>query len=263
MYPKLLIAISFILSSFTLAATEKILPSKPNIIIILSDDHGYTDLGIQGIDGNVKTPALDRLASQGALMKNTDAIIGKTTVAKWDGSENSPLRDEKGFLWEGGMRVPVSAYWKGHIPADQVIKESIITLDFTATTLQLAGGTNPPEFDGINVLPFLTKKKIGLTRVNDLLWDWGDGIALQQGDWKIHRYGKKLAFFNIKQDPNEFFDVHQQQPEHFKSMETTLMARCNSLPENGISRLKGKENTLHIKGAPTGTPLDPRFNCPY
>ncbi len=31
---------------------------KPNIIIILSDDHGYTDLGIHGIDPNVQTPAM-------------------------------------------------------------------------------------------------------------------------------------------------------------------------------------------------------------
>ena len=44
-------------------------PEKPNIIIILSDDHGYTDLGIHGIDHNVQTPAMDQLAANGALMK--------------------------------------------------------------------------------------------------------------------------------------------------------------------------------------------------
>ena len=41
----------------------------PNIIIIYSDDHGYTDLGIHGIDGNVDTPNMDALAKGGALMK--------------------------------------------------------------------------------------------------------------------------------------------------------------------------------------------------
>ncbi len=36
---------------------------RPNIIVILSDDMGYTDLGCYG--GEIKTPAIDRLASQG------------------------------------------------------------------------------------------------------------------------------------------------------------------------------------------------------
>ena len=42
---------------------------KPNVIIIYSDDHGYTDLGIHGIDANVSTPHMDALAKGGALMK--------------------------------------------------------------------------------------------------------------------------------------------------------------------------------------------------
>ena len=41
----------------------------PNVVIIYSDDHGYTDLGIHGIDGNVDTPNMDALARGGALMK--------------------------------------------------------------------------------------------------------------------------------------------------------------------------------------------------
>ena len=42
---------------------------RPNVIIIFSDDHGYTDLGIHGIDANVDTPHMDALARGGALMK--------------------------------------------------------------------------------------------------------------------------------------------------------------------------------------------------
>ena len=42
---------------------------RPNVIIIFSDDHGYTDLGIHGIDANVDTPHMDALAKGGVLMK--------------------------------------------------------------------------------------------------------------------------------------------------------------------------------------------------
>ena len=48
-----LVAFAFPCSSKTRGAEVK---AKPNVIIIYSDDHGYTDLGIHGIDGNVDTP---------------------------------------------------------------------------------------------------------------------------------------------------------------------------------------------------------------
>ena len=38
----------------------------PNILMVLSDDHGHTDLGITGIDSVVDTPVLDKLAANGA-----------------------------------------------------------------------------------------------------------------------------------------------------------------------------------------------------
>jgi uncharacterized sulfatase len=52
-----------------LVATSSIVAAKPNVIIIYSDDHGYTDLGAYGIDDNVDTPHMDALARGGALMK--------------------------------------------------------------------------------------------------------------------------------------------------------------------------------------------------
>ncbi len=41
---------------------------KPNIIVIFTDDQGYADLGIQGVDGEVKTPNIDRLGIEGVRM---------------------------------------------------------------------------------------------------------------------------------------------------------------------------------------------------
>jgi arylsulfatase A-like enzyme len=44
--------------------------SKPNIILIYSDDHGFADLGAQGIDQDIRTPHLDALARDGVRMAN-------------------------------------------------------------------------------------------------------------------------------------------------------------------------------------------------
>lgn len=54
----------------------------PNVIIIFSDDHGYTDLGIHGIDDQVSTPHMDALAKGGGFI-----MVG-----------------EKGCIYHGGMR---------------------------------------------------------------------------------------------------------------------------------------------------------------
>lgn len=51
---------------FTSAAPLDRPASKPNIIIILVDDMGYSDLGVMGSE--IKTPNLDQLAKQGSLM---------------------------------------------------------------------------------------------------------------------------------------------------------------------------------------------------
>lgn len=48
-----------------LAATAVMAAERPNIIVVLTDDHGYADLGCQGVVDDVRTPHLDRLASEG------------------------------------------------------------------------------------------------------------------------------------------------------------------------------------------------------
>lgn len=206
-------------------------------------------------------------SDNGAQPKYVEQVKGEDTLKKWDGSENVPLRGEKGTLWEGGMKVPMFAHWKNHIPAGQVITTSISTLDFTATTLKLVGGEIPPEFDGVDILPLLTGKASELQRPKDLFWDWGDGIALQRDSWKIHRFGKKLALFNLKEDPNEFFDLQRTEPERFKTMEAALMARYNALPEQGKSKLRPPLRTQgesrYVIGAPRGTAPDERYRFPY
>ena len=44
--------------------------TKPNIILIYSDDHGYADLGVQGSVQDIRTPNLDALARDGVRFKN-------------------------------------------------------------------------------------------------------------------------------------------------------------------------------------------------
>ncbi len=68
--PRFLIALlwSFLPFASLLAVTVD-RPIRPNILVIFSDDHGWTDLGIHGVDPNVKTPQLDQMAKDGVLFQ--------------------------------------------------------------------------------------------------------------------------------------------------------------------------------------------------
>ena len=52
---------------------------------------------------------------------------------------NLPLRGKKGMFTEGGIRVPLIAYWKGVIPANTVTNRLVHSVDFYPTYLELAG----------------------------------------------------------------------------------------------------------------------------
>ncbi len=199
----------------------------------------------------------------GAQPKYWDGVPGSSTLEMWTGNENIPLRGEKGSLWEGGVKVPMLAYWKNHIPAGQVIREPVWTLDFTATVLKLAGGSIPSEFDGVDILPRLTGKTNAINRSKELFWDWGEEIALRDGDWKIHRIGSRKSLFNLADDPYELYDLKYEQPGVFAAMEAKLMARYNALPADGQSRLLGDGSNWYVSGAPANYAADPRFLVPY
>jgi arylsulfatase A-like enzyme len=199
----------------------------------------------------------------GAQPKFWDGVPGTHTLDFWTGNENIPLRGEKGSLWEGGIKVPMFAYWKGRIPGGQVIDEPVWTLDFAATILKLAGGTIPPEFDGVDLLPRLTGQTNRIDRTDALFWDWGQEIAMRRNDWKFRRIGDRKYLFNLAEDPYELFDLKYEEPERFAAMEAEMMGWYNALPPEGQSRMAETGDDLYVTGAPAGTPVDHRFSIPY
>lgn len=60
---KILVALSF----FSVAPVFASQGERPNILMIVTDDHGYADVGYHGLDDDVKTPALDALANEGVI----------------------------------------------------------------------------------------------------------------------------------------------------------------------------------------------------
>jgi uncharacterized sulfatase len=190
---------------------------------------------------------------------------GTPDVNGWNGSNNVPMRGNKGNLLEGGIRVPMFAYWKGTILPGQVINEMVTTLDFTATTLAAGGGELPPEFDGVNILPRLTGKAPAITRTQPMFWDFFTGQAVRIGDWKLFRNGSGDRLFKIAADPSELANVIHQHPKQAAQLARELDKWVATLPPAATAELKSGDALMGyaISGAPAGVKPDPRYLMPY
>ena len=101
-----------------------------------------------------------------------------------------PLREKKGHLYEGGIRVPGILRWPGHTRPGTTSDEPISGIDFLPTLCALAGAAPPPgrKIDGVNFLPLLTGAS--LQRSTPLFWHFfaassAPKVAMRVGDWKL------------------------------------------------------------------------------
>tara|TARA_B110000093_G_scaffold53953_1_gene58050 strand:- start:78 stop:317 length:240 start_codon:yes stop_codon:yes gene_type:complete len=53
------------LSGLAMGQPVRQVEGRPNVIVIFTDDQGYADLSCMGIESDVKTPHIDRLAEEG------------------------------------------------------------------------------------------------------------------------------------------------------------------------------------------------------
>ena len=103
-----------------------------------------------------------------------------------NGSNNKPLKGQKGDVYEGGVRVPFLVQWKGRLPADRVFLDPVIQLDILPTAVAAAGGEVAKDWklDGVNLLPFLAAKDSPPPH-EMLCWRFGPQWAIRKGDWKL------------------------------------------------------------------------------
>ena len=78
-----------------------------------------------------------------SIAKNT--LILFTSDNGGTHGDNLPLRGVKGMFTEGGIRVPLIAYWPGIIPANTVSDRMVHGIDFYPTLLEVAGNTWLPS----------------------------------------------------------------------------------------------------------------------
>jgi arylsulfatase A-like enzyme len=147
-------------------------------------------------------------------------------------SDNWPLVGGKMDLTEGGIRVPWIAHWPQVIAAGGTSAQHCMTMDWSATMLELAGAEAAAElpFDGVSLAPVLNNAKHAFDR--PLYWRMNHRgqRALRLGDYKYLRVDGNDYLFNLVADERERANLGQRQPERLAEMRTAWEAWDASVP---------------------------------
>ena len=119
------------------------------------------------------------------LRENTLIVFSSDNGGPRPG-KNTPLRDFKGSIYEGGVRGCAFANWPGKIPAGQRITEPMHVIDWYPTLVKLAKGSLDQKLpiDGMDVWPMLTTH--AASPHNAILSVQSPTkAAVRMGDWKL------------------------------------------------------------------------------
>ena len=109
----------------------------------------------------------------------------------WPDAGYTPFRGAKGTTWEGGVRVPGIAYWKGMISPGRVSDGLFDLMDLYNTSLSLGGalGSLPTDryLDGIDQTSFLLADNGESKRENVYFWMGGTFAAMRMREYKAHQ----------------------------------------------------------------------------
>lgn len=129
------------------------------------------------------------------------------------------LRGYKRDVYEGGVRIPAIAYWKGKIKPNETDHMAAF-YDVMPTLADIAGAQAPENTDGISFYPLLKGKK--QKEHEFIYWEIQEGRsikgfhqAVRMGKWKAVRYGDnyKTELYDLDNDVYETNDLSAQHPE--------------------------------------------------
>ena len=147
-----------------------------------------------------------------------------------------PLRESKGSLYEGGIRVPMIARWPGKVKAGAASDVPWSFCDVLPTLADLAGARGiPRNVDGVSVAPVLTGQSLKGERM--LYWESFDSGGFQQaarlGQWKAirTRIGGPLELYDLSIDIGETRNVAASHPDVVRRIESNLATCREEAPE--------------------------------
>lgn len=159
-------------------------------------------------------------------------------------THNTPFRAGKGFVYEGGLRIPLIVRWPGKIPAGRVANTPIVNTEWPPTLIALTG-TQERERVAVNTA-------IEGRDVSSVLLGGGDSAegrafvwhfphynnqggkpagAVRQGDWKLIQLYEddRLELYNLAEDPSEKNNLIGKELERAQKLQVALLGATESM----------------------------------
>lgn len=147
-------------------------------------------------------------------------------------TSNLPLRAGKGYLYEGGIKVPLFVRWSGNVTPGVVENQPVVGTDFYPTLLDLCGLKLMPEqhADGFSFRPLLEGKRM---KRKPIFWHYphySGGLggkpsaAIRLGDYKLIEFfeDNHVELYNVVDDVSEKKDLSAKEPKIVKRMRKRL-----------------------------------------
>ena len=151
---------------------------------------------------------------------------------------NAPLRDEKGSLYEGGIRVPMIVRWPGVAKTGATCSTPVSSVDLwptiraiAATRAAKANATDAKaKVDGESLIPLLTQT--GRLGRDAIYWHYPHyhhttpAGAIRSGKYKLIEYFEdgRRELYDLTADPSETNDLAARMPEMARRLQARLSA---------------------------------------
>ena len=188
---------------------------------------------VENMDENVGR-LLEGLKALG-LEKNTIVLFtsdnGGLSTQGGAPTSNRPLRAGKGWLYEGGVRVPLVVRWPGVTQRGGVCRQPVTSTDLFFTVLKAAGYPSASEGDrdGVDLLPALRGESL---QERPLFWHYphysnqggSPHGAVRVGNWKLVEWYEdmRVELYDLANDLEEKQNLATQNPEVVASLVSRL-----------------------------------------
>ncbi len=158
----------------------------------------------------------------------------------WANVSNTPFREYKHWVHEGGISTPLICHWPAGIKAHgSLCHEPGHLIDLMATCVDLAGAKYPAQYQGNDIQP---REGVSLAPAfqgqplpaRAIFWEHEGNRAVRKGNWKlVLKYPDDWELYDMDIDRTEMHDVAAQNPakvEELKSLYESWAQRCGVQP---------------------------------
>ncbi len=148
---------------------------------------------------------------ESGLSDNTIIIFFSDNGGLETDAHQTPLKHGKGWLYEGGIRVPLIIKWPGVIKENSISRDVVTSVDFMPTFCDLLNVKNKPFSDGISILSHLKNGK-KLPKRN-IYWHYPHyhngppSGAIRSGKWKLIEFYEKSLLNENNISAYELYDL--------------------------------------------------------